>query len=119
MAEKDVPAGKRIFGEGSYLRPNFLQFYRCQNVLIEDITLHNSPMWQMHPVLSSNVIVRRVKRRSLGPNNDGCNPESCRDVDVRLIDCTFDNVAKPDVIESVEGLDLASVTVNGRRRGPA
>jgi polygalacturonase len=57
-------------------------------VLIEDITLHNSPMWQVHPVLSTNVIVRRVKPTSLGPNNDGCNPECCRDA---LIEgCQFD-----------------------------
>jgi polygalacturonase len=34
----------------------------------------------LHPVLSSNVTVRRVKISSLGPNNDGCDPESCRDV---------------------------------------
>jgi polygalacturonase len=88
MGENDVPVDKRLFGEGSYLRPNFVQFYRCRNVLIEDITLHNSPMWQVHPVLSTNVIVRRVKPTSLGPNNDGCNPECCRDA---LIEgCQFD-----------------------------
>jgi polygalacturonase len=88
MGEKDVPVDKRVFGEGSYLRPNFLQFYRCQNVLVEDVTLHNSPMWQVHPVLSSNVMVRRVKPTSLGPNNDGCNPECCWDVLIE--DCQFD-----------------------------
>jgi polygalacturonase len=39
-------------------------------------------------VLCRNVIVRRVKVRSHGPNNDGCNPESCRDVLIE--DCEFD-----------------------------
>ena len=33
--------------------------------------------------------------------------------DVRLIDCTFDNVAKPDLIEAVKGLSLTNVRING------
>jgi polygalacturonase len=45
-------------------------------------------MWEIHPVLCSNVIVRRVSIESHGPNNDGCNPESCRDVLIE--DCIFD-----------------------------
>jgi len=45
-------------------------------------------MWEVHPVLCRNVIVRDVTIRSHGPNNDGCDPESCRDV---LIEgCSFD-----------------------------
>jgi polygalacturonase len=45
-------------------------------------------MWEIHPVLSTNVIVRGVRINSHGPNNDGCNPESCRDVLIER--CTFD-----------------------------
>ena len=83
-----MPVTDRIFGEGSFLRPNFIQPYRCRNVFIEGITIHNSPMWEIHPVLSTNVLVRGVTISTHGPNNDGCNPESCRDV---LIDrCSFD-----------------------------
>jgi polygalacturonase len=82
------PVAERIFGEGSFLRPNFIQPYRCRNVMIEGVTIVNSPMWEINPVLSTNVIIRGVKINSHGPNNDGCDPESCRDV---LIDqCTFD-----------------------------
>jgi polygalacturonase len=88
MVEDGVPVANRIFAEGSYLRPQFIQTYRCRNVLIEDVRIVNSPMWEIHPVLSTNVTVRRVKIRSHGPNNDGCDPESCRDV---LIEgCEFD-----------------------------
>jgi polygalacturonase len=88
MGARGVPVSQRVFGEGQNLRPNFVQPYRCQNVLIEGITIVNSPMWEIHPVLSSNVTVRNVKISSHGPNNDGCDPESCRDV---LIEgCTFD-----------------------------
>lgn len=88
MAARGVPVAERVFGDGACLRPNFIQPYRCQNVLVEGVTLVNSPMWEIHPVLCTNVTVRGVTVDSHGPNNDGCDPESCRDVLVE--DCTFD-----------------------------
>lgn len=88
MAERGVPVGERVFGEGHYLRPQFIQPYRCKNVLIEGVTLYNSPMWQVHPVLCTNVTVRGLTISSFGPNTDGCDPESCTDV---LIDNCFFN----------------------------
>jgi polygalacturonase len=80
MAEKGVPVAERIFGPGHYLRPNLIQAYRCKNVLVEGVTLINSPMWEVHPVLCKNVTVRGLTINSSGPNNDGCNPESSADV---------------------------------------
>jgi polygalacturonase len=88
QGDRDVPVKERVLGEGSYLRPNFVQFYRCRNVLVEGVTIKNSPMWQIHPVLCTNVIVRGATMASHGPNNDGCNPESSRDVLIE--NCTFD-----------------------------
>jgi polygalacturonase len=89
MATDGVAPEKRVFGDGpSRLRPNFIQPYRCQNVLIEGISIVNSPMWEVHPVLSTNVTVSGVRISSHGPNNDGCDPESCRDVLIEK--CTFD-----------------------------
>lgn len=93
MAEKRTPVSERVFGEGHYLRPQFIQPYRCKNVLLEGMTLKNSPMWQVHPVLCSNVIVRKMTitgadlNRESGPNTDGCDPESCTDVLIQ--DCNF------------------------------
>jgi polygalacturonase len=87
MGESGVPVEKRIFGEGHYLRPAFVQPYRCNKILLEGFTVVNSPMWELNPVLCENVTVRNVNIQSYGPNNDGCDPESCRDV---LIEgCTF------------------------------
>ncbi len=80
MVEQRVPVEQRVFGKGHFLRPNFIQPYRCRNVLIEGVTLHRSPMWNLHPVLCENVTVRGVSIVTHGTNNDGCNPESCRDV---------------------------------------
>ncbi len=88
MAEDGVPVSERIFGEGDYLRPNFIQPYKCKNVLIEGVTIKDSPMWVIHPVLSENVTIRNVTVISHGPNSDGCDPESSKDV---LIEgCLFD-----------------------------
>ncbi|HWZ29986.1 MAG TPA: glycoside hydrolase family 28 protein [Bryobacteraceae bacterium] len=87
-SENGTAVKDRVFGDGRYLRPQFIQPYRSNNVLIEDVTIRNSPMWEIHPVLCRNVTVRNVKIDSHGPNNDGCDPECCSDV---LIEgCTFD-----------------------------
>jgi polygalacturonase len=88
MAEAGVPVQDRQFGEGDYLRSSFIQPYRCSNVLIEGVTIVNSPMWEVHPVLSDHVLVQGVTVRTHGPNNDGCDPESSRMVVIR--DCLFD-----------------------------
>jgi polygalacturonase len=57
-------------------------------VLVDGVTIVNSPMWEIHPVLCQSVTVRNVTLASHGPNNDGCNPESCRDVLIER--CSFD-----------------------------
>lgn len=88
MAENGVPVSERVFGEGDYLRPSFVEPYKCRNVLIEGVTIRNSPMWVLHPVLSENVTIRKVTVISHGPNSDGCDPESSRDVLIE--DCVFD-----------------------------
>ena len=88
MIEQNVPVRQRLFGASHYLRPQFIQPYRCENVLIVGVSIKNSPMWEIHPVLCRNVTVRGVKISSHGPNNDGCDPESCTDVLIK--DCLFD-----------------------------
>ena len=88
MVEENAPVEQRRFGEGDYLRPSFVEMNRCRNVLIQGVRLRGSPMWELHPVRSTNVIVRGVEIMSHGPNNDGCDPECCRDVLIE--DCVFD-----------------------------
>jgi unsaturated rhamnogalacturonyl hydrolase len=83
-----VPVDQRRFGTGDFLRPSFIQPYRCRNVLIEGVRIRRSPMWEVHPVLCTNVIVRGLNIVTHGPNNDGCNPESSRDVLIE--NCLFD-----------------------------
>ena len=88
MNNDGVSVEKRVFGEGDYLRPNFIQFNLCRNVLIEGVKIRRSPMWELHPLLCTNVTVRGVDIQSHGANNDGCDPESCSDVLIEK--CVFD-----------------------------
>jgi unsaturated rhamnogalacturonyl hydrolase len=88
MGDRGVPVRERVFGEGHYLRPSFIEPYRSRNILIEGVRIINSPFWEIHPTLSSNITVRGVNIFSHGPNNDGCDPESSRDVLIE--DCVFD-----------------------------
>jgi polygalacturonase len=81
MSEYNVPLEERVFGEGAYLRPSFVQPYKCKNILIEGVEIKNPPMWMLHPVLSQNITIRNVKLYSQeGPNGDGCDPESSKDI---------------------------------------
>ena len=76
-AEDGVPMDQRIFTKEDGLRPQLINFYLCENILMEDLTLLNSPFWVIHPLLSKNITVRGMKIINDGPNGDGCDPESC------------------------------------------
>lgn len=80
MGQDDVPVEERDFGDGHYLRPNLIQFYQSENILIEGVTINDSPMWHVHPVLSENVTVQGTTIEGHGPNGDGVNPESSKNV---------------------------------------
>ena len=88
MNEDGVPIEQRRFGDGHYLRPNFVQIIQCERVLIQGVTLKNSPMWQLNPVMCKSVTVDGVTMSSHGANNDGCDPESCNGV--YIYNCRFD-----------------------------
>jgi len=109
MGEEGVPVEKRVFGEGHYLRVNFIQPYKCKNILIEGISIKRSPMWEIHPVLCENVTVRKVTVISHGPNNDGCNPESSKDVLIK--NCYFNTGDDCIAVKSGRNADGRRVNV--------
>mgnify|MGYP001942519312 CR=1 FL=1 len=88
MGAERVPLEKRIFGTPeAAIRPNFVVLLNCRNILLEDFTIGSGPNWTIHPVYSENITIRRVTVETDGPNNDGIDPDSCRDL---LIEhCTF------------------------------
>lgn len=73
----------------AYPRPRLIGFTGCTNVLIENITLVNSPSWTINPVRCENVNIRGVTivNPPDSPNTDGINPDSCRLV--RISDCSI------------------------------
>ncbi len=112
QAETGTPVAERVYGDGHYLRPPFVEPYRCTNVLIEGVTITNAPFWVIHPVLSRNVIVRNVKVVSTGPNNDGCDPESSSDVLIE--DSLFDTGDDCIAIKSGRNADGRRLNVPSR-----
>ena len=106
--EQGRPTKGRTFGPQDGLRPQLVCFNQCQRVLIEDVTLLASPFWVIHPLKSTDVIVRRVHINNDGPNGDGCDPESCDRVLIE--DCYFNTGDDCIAIKSGRNRD-------GRERG--
>ncbi|MFI7065523.1 glycoside hydrolase family 28 protein [Kribbella sp. NPDC050124] len=109
LVAADIPVGERRFEPGHGFRPSFIQPYRCRRVRIEDVRIINAPMWVVHPVLSSDIVVRGITVDSRGPNNDGCNPDSCRDVVIS--GCSFDTGDDCIAIKSGRDADGRRVAV--------
>ncbi|MEJ6979455.1 glycoside hydrolase family 28 protein [Pedobacter sp. P351] len=83
------PLNERMMvNDTANLRPQFIQFNRSENILLEGITITNSPFWTIHPYLSKNVVIRKLKVYAHGHNNDGVDPEMSQNVLIE--DCFFD-----------------------------
>ena len=92
-------------------RPRMINLYNCTNVLIRDITIRNSPSWNVHPVYCESVTLDNLTILAPdhgAPNTDGVDPDSCRNV--RISDCHID--VGDDCIAIKSGYDQ-----DGRRVG--
>lgn len=88
MGAQGVPVEQRVFGTPeAAIRPSFLCLFSCTNVLLEGFTIGSGPNWTVHPVYCLNTTIRRINVDTDGPNNDGIDPDSCRDMLIE--DCTF------------------------------
>ncbi len=73
-----LPPAQRFFRQtDDFLRPSFVHFVNCRNVLWENFTIDTGPMWTLHPVYCENLVARGLVVRTTGPNTDGLNPDSC------------------------------------------
>lgn len=86
--QTNTPIEKRQMAIADGLRPQLINIYSCKRVLIDGVTLRNSPFWVIHPLLVNNLTVRNVTIISHGPNSDGCDPESSKNVLIE--NCFFD-----------------------------
>ena len=89
MASTDVPVEERqMVNDTANLRPHFIQFNRCENVLLDGFTVTNSPFWTIHPYLCKNVVIRNLNVFAHGHNNDGVDPEMSQNMLIE--NCVFD-----------------------------
>lgn len=95
MNHEEIPVKNRVFGEGHYLRPQLIQFFECENILMEGITIENSPFWSVHFLKSKNITARKMKFNTFNKNNDGFDPEYSKNILIEDIDFnnSDDNVA--------------------------
>lgn len=92
-----------------YPRPRFICFQNSSNILIEGVTLKDSPAWTVNPILCDNVTVNKItiKNPADSPNTDGINPESCKNV--HISNCHVD--VGDDCITLKSGIEDCSVKV--------
>ena len=96
----DVPLAERICADTGYhfLRPALIQFVHCQKIKIDGVKLVNSPFWTVHPVFSTDMVLRNVMYDCQVFNNDGIDIESSSKVLVENV--IFDNHDDNVVIKS-------------------
>jgi polygalacturonase len=79
-----------------HTRPRLVVFDHCRHVLVEGVTIQNSPMWQLVPYYSDDVTIRNIKvlAPQHSPNTDAVDPFSSSHV---LIDRVYADVGDDDV----------------------
>lgn len=89
LASYNKPMKERMMvNDSANFRPQFIQFNRCENILMDGVTITNSPFWTIHPFLSKNIIIRNLNVFAHGHNNDGVDPEMSQNMLIE--NCVFD-----------------------------
>ncbi|MDI6449591.1 glycoside hydrolase family 28 protein [Anaerobaca lacustris] len=91
----------RFLGDGYFLRPSMIAFLGCENVLVDGVTIVDSPFWCLHPISSKKVTIRNVRIDSHNPDNDGVVLDSCEYVHVHGV--TFANRGAGVAVKSGDG----------------
>ena len=85
-----------VMGAGVF-RPRLMVFDHCRHILIDRMTVENSPSWQIVPYYSDDVTIRdgKILAPPHSPNTDGIDPFSSSHVTITrmTIDVGDDNVA--------------------------
>ncbi|MBD0831565.1 glycoside hydrolase family 28 protein [Aestuariibaculum sp. TT11] len=89
LASYNKPVEERqMVNDTAHFRPQFIQFNRSKHILLEGISIENSPFWTIHPYLSKDVVIRNLNVYAHGHNNDGVDPEMSENVLIE--NCVFD-----------------------------
>ena len=65
-------------------RPRLFFINNCRQITMAGVKVCNSPSWTLHPYFSEDLklIDLFVSNPADSPNTDGCDPESCKNVDI-------------------------------------
>jgi len=103
-----------VMGAGVF-RPRLVVFDHCRHILIENVTVQNSPSWQIVPYYSDDVTIRngRILAPPHSPNTDGIDPFSSHGVTIShmTIDVGDDNVAIKSGQPNSPGPDSPSTNI--------
>ncbi len=110
-AKEGVPIKNHIQGTSKDFHwcPTFLTPIYSKNILIEGLTIIDSPFWNLNPVYCENLTVRGLTINNDGPNGDGCNPDSCKYVLIE--DCYFNTGDDCIAIKSGKNADGRRVNI--------
>ena len=89
-----------------HTRPRLVVFDHCKHVRVEGVTIQNSPMWQLVPYYTDDIVIRNIKvlAPARSPNTDAIDPFSSSHVTIDHVfaDVGDDNIAiKSGMINSL------------------
>ncbi|KAK8936802.1 putative polygalacturonase [Platanthera zijinensis] len=92
-----------------YTRGYLVELLYSDQIFVSNLVFLNSPSWNIHPVYSSNIIIKGITISAPvhSPNTDGINPDSCSHV--RIEDCYI--VSGDDCIAIKSGWDEYGIAV--------
>jgi len=100
----DAPVEERQIADGtSHLRPHLIQFNQCQNIVLENFSIRESPFWTIHMYRCFGGVARGLDVYAHGHNNDGIDLEMTQNFLVE--NCTFDQGDDAVVIKSGRNQD--------------
>lgn len=81
---------KELEGMKDFLRPVLVSIINSKRILLDGPTFQNSPAWNIHPLMSEDIIIRNLNVRNpwYSQNGDGLDLESCKNV--LIYNNTFD-----------------------------
>ncbi|AGA79317.1 glycoside hydrolase family 28 protein [Echinicola vietnamensis] len=76
----DLISDDELASVKDFLRPVMVSLVKCNKVLLDGPTFQNSPAWNIHPLMSENVVIRNLNVRNpwYSQNGDGLDLESCK-----------------------------------------
>lgn len=81
LAAYDKPVEDRyMVNDSANFRPHFIQFNRCNRVLMDSIHVRNSPFWTIHPYMCKDVLIQNIDVYAHGHNTDGVDPEMTQNI---------------------------------------